>query len=96
MTRFPSKGMRAMRAEFPKAERIVQVRIIMKDGSHMCIEGPVTTDEARAIVQAALGQSTRPLSGAELADKHGFKPHGRDPLTGGVLQSTEGHKEGNG
>lgn len=76
MTKFPSKGMRAIRAEFPKAERIVQLRLLMKDGSHLCIEGPVTTDEARTIVQAALGQ--RPLSGAELAEKHGFKPH--DPL----------------
>lgn len=27
----------------------------------------------------------RPLTGAELAEKHGFKPHGRDPLTGAVL-----------
>ena len=80
MTRFPSKGMKAIRAEFPKAERIVQLRLLMKDGSSMCIEGPVTIDEARVIVQAALGQ--KPLTGADLAEKHGFKPHGRDPLTG--------------
>jgi len=89
-TRFPSKGVRAIRAEFPKAERIVQVRVIMKDGSHMCIEGPCTTDEARVIVQAALGQ--KPLSGADLAEKHGFKPHGRDPLTGS-LPSSEGKEK---
>ncbi len=30
-----------------------------------------------------------PLTGADLAEKHGFKPHGRDPLTGGVLPSSE-------
>lgn len=87
MSRFPSKGMRAIRAEHPKAERIVQVRIIMKDGRFMCIEGPVTTDEARTIVQAALGQ--RPLTGPELAEKHGFKPHGRDPLTGATPSESE-------
>lgn len=79
--------MRAIRAEFPKAERIVQVRLIMKDGSHMCIEGPCTVDEARVIVHAALGQ--KPLSGADLAEKHGFKPHGRDPLTGSLLPGEE-------
>ena len=26
-----------------------------------------------------------PLSGPELAARHGFKPHGKDPLTGGVV-----------
>ncbi len=34
-----------------------------------------------------------PLSGAELAEKHGFKPHGRDPLTGSTptgSNATEG------
>lgn len=56
MSRFPSKGMRAIRAEFPDAERIVQLRLLMKDGSFLSIEGPVTVEEAKVIAQAACGQ----------------------------------------
>lgn len=39
--------------------------------------------------------SEAPLTGAQLAEKHGFKPHGRDPLTGGVLpRPNEAEPEG--
>jgi hypothetical protein len=55
MGKFPSKGMRAMLAEFPDAERIVQLRIFQRDGGMLSVEGPITADEAKTIFGAAVG-----------------------------------------
>lgn len=41
-------------------------------------------DKPEAKIAGSVGEQTKPLTGAELAAKHGFKPHGRDPLTCGA------------
>lgn len=54
-TRFPAKGMKALLAKFPKAEKLVQLRIFDREGNVLCLEGPITADEASAIARRALG-----------------------------------------
>jgi hypothetical protein len=57
--------------------------ILTERGSGGHINGP--------LVPAPVQDTTeKPLPGAELAEKHGFKPHGKDPLTGHVLPPSDG------
>lgn len=57
-TRFP-EAMHRLRARFPKAERIVQVRIFSPDGDILTMEGPCTLAEAGLIARVAFGKATR-------------------------------------
>ena len=49
-------GRRALRAKFPKAECIVQVRIITERNSTIDVEGPIGDDDATRILRLAMGE----------------------------------------
>ncbi len=51
-SKFPRKGMKALLAEFPEEERVVQVRIAKRSGSYVTVEGPISEIETRAILHA--------------------------------------------
>jgi hypothetical protein len=90
------------KAHYSEALRIVKgrkVTLISRGGAactqHMVdytthVRSEVTCKRCLRLIEAA--DNSPPMSGAELAKKHGFKPHGRDPLTGGVLLPTEESK----
>jgi hypothetical protein len=60
VSRFPSMGMRALRAKHPNAEKLAQIRIFDQAGNVIELEGPITKAEARAIVDAAIGGDRSP------------------------------------
>lgn len=59
-----------------------------REGLEEALQACDPTDDAithRNRIRTMLAKQPKPLTGPELAAKHGFKPHGRDPLTGDVL-----------
>ena len=47
-----------MKAKFPKAERMVQIRVFNHAGDTVTVEGPVTNEEAGLILRTAINQRT--------------------------------------
>lgn len=54
-------GRRALRAKFPDAKCIVQVRVITERDSTIDAEGPVSAEAATWMVRLAVGHEAPPL-----------------------------------
>jgi len=61
------KGMRTLRAEFPKADYVCQVKVMGQSGGTVDVEGPATSEEIRVILAAATGQETKAIHVAAAA-----------------------------
>lgn len=61
------KGMKSLRAEFPKADYVCQVKVMGRSGATVDVEGPATSDEVRVILAAATGQETQAVLAAAAA-----------------------------